>query len=94
VEEMADGARNRARTQVAVSISGVAGPSGGSEEKPVGTVCVAVSSSDFMVKSWCMRLGTRRDLIRRRSAVAAALLVEAALREPDSLDRVEKWNYS
>ena len=39
VAEMATGALNNSRAQISVSISGVAGPGGGSAEKPVGSVC-------------------------------------------------------
>lgn len=42
VEEMVKGALSLLDVDVAVALSGVAGPTGGSEEKPVGTVCIAV----------------------------------------------------
>lgn len=41
VIEMVQGALNHANATIAVSISGIAGPTGGSDEKPVGTVCFA-----------------------------------------------------
>ena len=41
VREMADGAIRHSAAQCAIAISGIAGPSGGSVEKPVGTVCFA-----------------------------------------------------
>ena len=44
VEEMVKGALDLLDVDVAVALSGVAGPNGGSEEKPVGTVCIAVGS--------------------------------------------------
>jgi nicotinamide-nucleotide amidase len=48
---MAEGARKRARSTYALATTGVAGPSGGSEEKPVGTVYVALADeSDTKVK--------------------------------------------
>jgi nicotinamide-nucleotide amidase len=45
VIEMAQGALSHSNASIAVSISGIAGPSGGSEEKPVGTVCLAWQST-------------------------------------------------
>ena len=41
VKEMADGALNHSHAQVSIAISGVAGPTGGTAEKPVGMVCFA-----------------------------------------------------
>src|SRR3984893_12962498 len=45
---LADGARKRARSTYALATTGVAGPSGGSEEKPVGTVYVALADENDM----------------------------------------------
>lgn len=46
VEAMAEGAIAQSRAAVTVAISGIAGPGGGSEEKPVGTVCFAWCIAD------------------------------------------------
>ena len=42
-KEMAIGARNRAKCQVGLSTTGVAGPKGGDEERPVGTICFGIA---------------------------------------------------
>jgi len=63
-EAMARGAARRSGARLSISITGVAGPDGGTEEKPVGLVCFA-TSLDGLVQSTERRFAVRgRDLIR------------------------------
>jgi nicotinamide-nucleotide amidase len=77
-EQLARGARERAKVDVGVGITGVAGPDGGSEEKPVGTVFIAVSSPVGEVVRAYRFMGTRRT-IRERAAQTALDLVRRSL---------------
>ena len=69
---MADGARNTAHTDYAVAVTGIAGPDGGSEKKPVGLVYLAVSSEDG-TKVIERRFGDIGREAIRKAAVAEAL---------------------
>lgn len=69
-EAMAAGIRYRAGTDHAISVTGIAGPDGGSEEKPVGTVFVGYAGPGG-VKSIKMVLPGDRYLIRWRASQAA-----------------------
>jgi nicotinamide-nucleotide amidase len=71
---MARGARERLDVDVAVAVTGVAGPGGGTEEKPVGLVFLHVETPEGGEGSSFSFPGDR-DSIRRRSAVAALHLV-------------------
>ena len=51
VAEMAEGALNRADADIAIAVSGIAGPLGGSPEKPVGTVYIGICLKDKVDKS-------------------------------------------
>ena len=72
---MADGARSTARTDLAVSVTGIAGPSGGSATKPIGLVYFACASHEGtrVVEKRFGDLG--RDGIRQVSVVEALELV-------------------
>ncbi|WP_375597394.1 CinA family protein [Devosia sp. Naph2] len=72
---MADGARNTARVDFAVAATGIAGPDGGTEKKPVGLVYVAVSSelATVVIEHRFGDLG--RDAIRKATVDAALDLV-------------------
>jgi nicotinamide-nucleotide amidase len=76
--EMASGVRARLGSAVGVGITGVAGPGGGTPEKPVGTVCIAVDV-DGRVKSLRASMVGDRHEIRQRSAQAALNLVRRML---------------
>lgn len=69
-EAMADGMRKKSETDYAISVTGIAGPTGGSEEKPVGTVFVGYADA-MQVKSLKLLLPGDRYLIRWRASQAA-----------------------
>ncbi len=67
VEEMASGVLNLSGADIAVAVSGVAGPDGGSEEKPVGTVWFAWTVrtvSGVTTETECQRFSGDRDRVR------------------------------
>ncbi|MCU1288154.1 MAG: competence/damage-inducible protein CinA C-terminal domain protein [Acidobacteria bacterium] len=69
-EAMAKGMRELAQTDYAISVTGIAGPSGGSEEKPIGTVFIGYAD-ETRVKSVKILLPGDRYLIRWRASQAA-----------------------
>lgn len=74
VEEMAKGVLNLSGSDIAVAVSGVAGPDGGSEEKPVGTVWFAWATrhaSAIKIETQCQHFTGDRDLIRELTVVHA-----------------------
>jgi len=81
---MADGARNTARADYAVAVTGIAGPDGGSERKPIGLVYIAVSSelATVVIEHRFGDLG--RDEIRKASVKAALDLVLQVLTSDDA----------
>lgn len=94
VMEMASGALSRSGTDIALAVSGIAGPDGGTAEKPVGTVWIALATAEGEKRAWKFDFGSRRGIIRRRTAVAAFLLADLMLRVPNRLDMVNRWHYS
>jgi len=68
--EMAAGALARSHGQVALAITGVAGPTGGSADKPVGTVCFAWADGSKIL-SETRRFDGDRESVRRQSVVRA-----------------------
>ena len=80
-EAMADGALERFGAQVAISITGIAGPGGGTDEKPVGTVfwCAKRAGGEPLVRS--VHVPGDRAEIRDRSTTVALHLLRRLLAE-------------
>ncbi len=87
--EMAQGLYQKSQADFCVSITGIAGPTGGSEEKPVGTVYIAVAHQQ---KIWCKqfhfaRNQNERDYIRDLSCLNALNMVRLTLQCQDTFEK-------
>jgi nicotinamide-nucleotide amidase len=93
-EALADGAISRFGAEFGIGITGIAGPDGGTDEKPVGTVCFSIAAASGEHITRTARLpGSRSDIrdrsttvamhLLRRLLVAAAGRSESAARLPD-----------
>jgi nicotinamide-nucleotide amidase len=84
-EAMAAGALRRFDADTAVAITGIAGPDGGTEDKPVGTVCFTVALADGKSSTRTLRLpGNRADIRERSTTVAMHLLYRALVGAPSA----------
>ena len=79
-DAMAQGALERFTADTSIAITGIAGPSGGSEQKPVGYVCWSVRRSDGAVLARDVTLPGDRDEIRYRSTTVGMHLLRRLLR--------------
>jgi len=68
---LAVGAMNRSGAEIAVAVTGVAGPTGGSVAKPVGMVCFAWARRDGLVEAQTQRFAGDRAAVREASVEAA-----------------------
>ncbi|HEX6587493.1 MAG TPA: competence/damage-inducible protein A [Longimicrobiales bacterium] len=73
---MARGAIERLHADCAVAVTGIAGPGGGTESKPVGTVCIAARTPDAERMTTIRSLGDRAEVRERASQAALALLLD------------------
>ncbi|WP_293762770.1 nicotinamide-nucleotide amidohydrolase family protein [uncultured Aquitalea sp.] len=71
VREMAAGACRRAGAQWSVAVSGIAGPGGGSEAKPVGTVWFGLCGPDGLAQAFVRHFDGDRGAVRQQTAIEA-----------------------
>ena len=79
--EMAEGALRNSKGTVSLSITGVAGPGGGTAEKPVGMVCFGWARKGGPTRTVTRRFGGDRENVRRQSVVYALEGVLALLED-------------
>ena len=72
--EMASGAQEKLKVDIALSLTGIAGPLGGSDDKPVGTVCIG-TSTDSEKSSKRYNFTGNRNLLKERFALAALMKI-------------------
>jgi nicotinamide-nucleotide amidase len=79
---MAEGIRARARTDIGVGVTGVAGPDGGTPDKPVGMVCIAAASAkETRIRTF--RFVGGREMVKFQASQAAMDMVRRMLLEPN-----------
>jgi nicotinamide-nucleotide amidase len=77
---MADGIRTRSRVDIGVGVTGIAGPGGGTAEKPVGTVCIAAASAGG-TRVRTFRFVGGREMVKFQASQAALDMVRRMLLE-------------
>ncbi|MCL2838679.1 MAG: competence/damage-inducible protein A [Oscillospiraceae bacterium] len=76
---MATGVRKLAGADIGVGVTGIAGPDGGTEEKPVGLVYIGICGADGATEHMELRLAGEREVIRERTAMYALDMVRKKL---------------
>ena len=84
---LADGARARFGADVGIGITGIAGPGGGTEEKPVGTVCLSVAGAGGERWDRTVLLPGDRQTIRERTTTVTMHGLRRVLLEAQAVRR-------
>lgn len=87
--EMATGVKALSNADIAVSVTGIAGPDGGSEQKPVGTVCIGIATNEKCYAATFLFAGNRAQ-VRRMSAKMACNMVLDELGMPQKGEPIAK----
>lgn len=85
VKQMAHGALNEAHADLSIAISGIAGPDGGTAEKPVGSVWFAIYSQNKVKTRLCQLDGDRHEVRAQAIKCALELAIELINELPEKL---------
>ena len=92
--EMASSVRKISAADFGISFTGIAGPGGGTEKTPVGTVWIGISSVEGGASAFPFSIRGSRDRIRSKAVIIGFLLLEMSIKESKSLDSKRMWQYS
>jgi len=90
-ERMAGEALRLSKADISIAVSGIAGPEGGSKDKPVGTVWITVLNRNGDTEVKLFHFFGSRASVRMKTAVSAFLLAEKMLIGNEWLDRYQSW---
>jgi nicotinamide-nucleotide amidase len=82
---MAEGLRTRSGVEVVVAVTGIAGPTGGTPEKPVGLVWCAIALAGGDTRTWLSRFAGTRDMIMTRTTNVMLNRLRLVLQGEDSV---------
>lgn len=88
---MAENALNKAEVDISIAVSGIAGPEGGTKEKPVGTVWISCKEKKGPGLTKCFHFYGNRHRIRQKAAIVSFLLAESLLIGNIALDIPLVW---
>jgi len=83
VREMARGVREALKTDIGLSVSGIAGPDGGSDEKPVGTVWIGLSTMEIENAEKFIFSGNRQRVKQQAAQMALQVVIDYLNEDPE-----------
>jgi nicotinamide-nucleotide amidase len=91
VSAMSSGALRLSDADISIAVSGIAGPEGGTQAKPVGTVWISVKEENETEIVRSFHFSGNRDLVRRKAAIVSFLMAESVVKRKEVLDIPAKW---
>ena len=86
VKEMVLGLLQRCDADIGVSVSGIAGPGGGTTEKPVGTVWIAWAKSGVFIEAVRYQFKGTREQVRQQSVIAALQGIDRVINQDSDIE--------